>query len=242
MNEWEGEESVNALSREPQSVPDDVKDFCKYDPWTVREFNIVVSTCVSAALLYWWEVPPFDYIFIDESSHATEPEALVAIAGLIRPTSRIVLTGDPKQLGPIVHSHFCAEHHFEESLQERLMNESSGRYQYQPSSPTLAPFGKYDPRYITKLVENYRSHPRIIEIPNERFYDNDLIASADKAMRESLCEWPELPQKNQFPIMFEGIAGKEAREGDSPSWFNPGMCYINIWFWFFLCLSFLVCF
>lgn len=33
---------------------------------------------------------------------------------------------------------------------------------------------KYEPRVITKLLNNYRSHPEILHIPNDRFYDNEL--------------------------------------------------------------------
>lgn len=31
-----------------------------------------------------------------------------------------------------------------------------------------------NPAYITKLVNNFRSHRDILEIPNELFYDNEL--------------------------------------------------------------------
>jgi L-asparaginase/Glu-tRNA(Gln) amidotransferase subunit D len=30
--------------------------------------------------------------------------------------------------------------------------------------------GQYDSRYITKLRKNYRSHPKILELPNKLFY------------------------------------------------------------------------
>ncbi len=34
--------------------------------------------------------------------------------------------------------------------------------------------GSYNSDLLTKLVNNYRSHKNIIEIPNELFYDNEL--------------------------------------------------------------------
>lgn len=53
----------------------------------------------------------FGYVFIDESGHSTESETLIAIAGILSNSNtigqingQIVLAGDPKQLGPIVHS------------------------------------------------------------------------------------------------------------------------------------------
>ena len=52
------------------------------------------------------------------------------------------------------------------------------------------------------------------------FYDDELEASADKLNRESLCNWSRLPCKG-FPIIFEGIKGRDMREEKSPSFFNP---------------------
>lgn len=52
----------------------------------------------------------FSYVFIDESGHCTEPQVLIPIAGIItneessRLLGKIILAGDPKQLGPIIHS------------------------------------------------------------------------------------------------------------------------------------------
>jgi superfamily I DNA and/or RNA helicase len=33
----------------------------------------------------------------------------------------------------------------------------------------------YEPRMITKLVYNFRSHAKIIEFSNKTFYDGDLL-------------------------------------------------------------------
>ena len=38
--------------------------------------------------------------------------------------------------------------------------------------------GKYNELYIMQLVQNYRSHPEILRIPNELFYENTLKACA----------------------------------------------------------------
>lgn len=53
------------------------------------------------------------------------------------------------------------------SLLERLMTQC-GLYQKDPE--TL----EYNSSYITKLVNNYRSHKDILFIPNLLFYDNEL--------------------------------------------------------------------
>ena len=58
------------------------------------------------------------------------------------------------------------------------------------------------------------------QLPNEMFYDDELEACADKLKRESLCNWSRLPNK-EFPIIFEGVKGRDMREEKSPSFFNP---------------------
>lgn len=77
----------------------------------------------------------------------------------------------------------------------------------------------YDERIITKLLKNYRSHPAILKLPNEMFYDGELQVWADEVMRESLCDWEKLPRPG-FPVMFHGVTGQDQREERSPSFFN----------------------
>lgn len=79
--------------------------------------------------------------------------------------------------------------------------------------------GEYDSRLLVKLVCNYRSHPDILKVPNESFYQGELQVCADKLVRESLCQWPELPAKG-VPLIFNGVVGKDDREERSPSFFN----------------------
>ena len=60
----------------------------------------------------------------------------------------------------------------------------------------------------------------ILEVPNECFYDNELEECADPSEKNMLCGWEKLPTKN-FPIIFHSIKGKDMRESNSPSYFNP---------------------
>jgi len=34
---------------------------------------------------------------------------------------------------------------------------------------------KFNPLVLTKLVANFRSHPAILKVPNELFYESDLV-------------------------------------------------------------------
>lgn len=64
---------------------------------------------------------------------------------------------------------------------------------------------KYNPKYITKLLINYRSHPSIIHISNELFYDNELCS-----------QFQSKYGKDTFPIIFHGVRGKEEKYPNSP--------------------------
>lgn len=105
------------------------------------------------------------------------------------------------------------------SLLERLMNNFP---LYQKND------GVFDNHYVTKLLQNYRcgcrgycrplikrnhrlylsdlfvlcifrSHPAILKIPNELYYDGELQACADKMLRDSYCRWQHLPKMVMTP-------------------------------------------
>lgn len=61
----------------------------------------------------------FSHIVYDEASQSMEPEAMSALL-LAGPLTRIVLSGDPRQLGPNVRSSHAHEHGLGVSVQERL--------------------------------------------------------------------------------------------------------------------------
>lgn len=102
------------------------------------------------------------------------------------------MAGDPKQLGPVIlsqqalkmgygtglisyylHSFFkCVCVYTGISLLERLLNYSA--YTINPE------MGQLNADRITKLVNNFRSHPAIIAPSNEMFYDGELKAVGDK--------------------------------------------------------------
>jgi helicase MOV-10 len=52
------------------------------------------------------------------------------------------------------------------------------------------------------------------------FYDDELRVCADEAQRNCLCHWSGL-KKQGFPVIFEAVCGKDLREENSPSFFNP---------------------
>lgn len=218
-----------APSRDIRMVPEDIKTCCNWDAKKgeyvypakkyLQQYRVLITTLITASRLVSAQFPidHFTHIFIDEAGHCMEPESLVAIAGLMdvketgNPGGQLVLAGDPRQLGPVLRSPLAQKHGLGYSLLERLLTYNS-LYKKGPDG--------YDPQFITKLLRNYRSHPTILDIPNQLYYDGELQACADVVDRERFCRWEGLPQQG-FPIIFHGVMGKDEREGNSPSFFNP---------------------
>ena len=83
-----------AYQRDYASIPDKVKPYTKFDKFfdlpdaaEIAKFKVVVCTCVTAAKissLVESTAKDFAHIFIDEAGHATEPETLVALSGLVQ--------------------------------------------------------------------------------------------------------------------------------------------------------------
>ncbi|RXN09183.1 helicase mov-10 [Labeo rohita] len=215
-----------APSRDPRTVPQKV---LKRSNWNEAEdsflfpsikdlmdYSVIVVTLVTAGRLVSGGVAKghFTHIFIDEAGQAVEPECIIGIAGLLDPLKgQLVLAGDPQQLGPVLRSPLAQLHGLGQSLLERLMKQNA---LYQKSQDGQS---GYDTRFVTKLLRNYRSHPTILKIPNELFYENELQVFANQMEREAFCHWEHLPKKG-FPVLFHGVMGKDEREANSPSFFN----------------------
>ncbi|XP_060912677.1 putative helicase mov-10-B.2 isoform X2 [Labrus mixtus] len=210
-----------ASSRDPKYVPEEIKDCsnllgeCFLFPAKEKlmEYKIMVTTLLTAGRMVSGNIPEghFTHVFVDEAGHAIETECIVPLAGLLHAKSgQVVLAGDPKQLGPILRSPFAQKYGMGVSLLERLMKDLP---LYQKEE------GVFNNSFVTKLLKNYRSHPAILEVPNELFYDGELQASANEMLRNSYCRWQHLP-KQDFPLIFHGVTGVDAREASSPSFFN----------------------
>lgn len=86
------------------------------------------------------------------------------------------------------------------SLLERLMS----RPLYTRDEARFVDHGCYDPLLVTKLVNNYRSHPSLLHLPSALFYHGELRVFADQKMRESLSQFDMLAKKG-VPLVFHGI-------------------------------------
>lgn len=122
-----------APSRFKDQVPDELRPYTHTQAdghFTVppmarlKRFRVIVSTCVSASICSGVGMPRghFSHIFIDEAGQATEPEAFVSVKMMADTKTNIILSGDPKQLGPIIRSGIARELGLEKSYLERLMD------------------------------------------------------------------------------------------------------------------------
>ncbi|XP_056631656.1 putative helicase MOV-10 [Diorhabda sublineata] len=184
------------------------------------KYRVVMTTIVTAARLVNGGVPNghFTHVFIDESGYATETQTLIPIAGILsnvdnkgKLTGQIILAGDHRQLGPIIHSSFANHCGYGTSLLERLIT-TSELY----SRNTIK--NSYDSKCVSKLVKNYRSHETILKLPNELFYDKELIAVGND-FTNLFIGWKTLKNEN-FPIIFHHVEGVDQRDETSPSFFN----------------------
>lgn len=63
----------------------------------------------------------FTHIFIDEAGQATEPEVMISIKTMADNDTNVILSGDPKQLGPIIRSAVARKLGLEKTYLERLI-------------------------------------------------------------------------------------------------------------------------
>ncbi|BBN09990.1 hypothetical protein MPTK1_5g00070 [Marchantia polymorpha subsp. ruderalis] len=198
------------------SVKVDVSPFCAYQLKSelddMKSFRVIVCTCGAAGMLheppYLGKVEPFSHVFVDEAGQALLPEALIPLS-LAHSNACRVLCGDPKQLGPVVHSRLATGKGLDDSLISRF--EKSEEYHSNIG-------GVGSP--VIKLVRNYRANAKLLELPSRMFYNNELIAAAQSHMVTPPKDWEELKGRD-FPMLFYGVKGQQMREGESPSYFNP---------------------
>jgi superfamily I DNA and/or RNA helicase len=129
-----------------------------------------------------------------------EPLALCALAGLAGPSTSVVLAGDPKQLGPVIHSGVAKEAGLGVSLLERLTSMApyaavvDAKTSSSSSSGVGASRGSAE-GLIVKLVKNYRSHEKLLQLPSQLFYQGELQACATPDITHTLLHWDTLPNK-----------------------------------------------
>ncbi|KAL4247257.1 DNA2/NAM7 helicase family protein [Abortiporus biennis] len=206
-----------APSRKGQA-PSDLREYtCKNgnDDFTVPsmdvllKFRVIVSTCVSASFAYNIAVPRghFTHMFIDEAGQATEPEVMISVKTMADNNTNVILSGDPRQLGPIIRSAVARTLGLEKSFLERIMDREA--------YDELAGYGIT----VVKLIQNYRSHFNILDFPNRQFYKGELEPRGDPKIINAFLNTSHLVNP-KFPVVFHALSGQDDREATSPSFFN----------------------
>ncbi|KAM6492681.1 P-loop containing nucleoside triphosphate hydrolase protein [Amanita muscaria] len=210
---------LNSLARPPKDLRSGLKSFSLINDNKIfaiptkeelQKYRAIVSTRISAGVLWGigFRKGHFTHIFIDEAGQGQEPDIMVPFLSLADDTTNLVLAGDHQQLGPSVNSQIATSYGLATSYLQRMMDREI--YDDEDYGRGLT---------VVKLLQNFRSHPSILEFSNRHFYKFELIPSGDPMITHSLQNVEELPTK-QFPIIFEGIIGKDQREETSPSFFN----------------------
>lgn len=143
------------------------------------QFRVIICTILTAGCFTrvreesYYDPSHFDYVFVDEAACVPESVTLIPIAGVCSSPdkihSQIVLAGDPLQLDAVVKSKYAAKLGYNVSFMEYLFKQTC----YKRDSN-----GDFNPKRIVQLKKNYRSHPAIIYMPNQLFYDGVLEAVA----------------------------------------------------------------
>jgi len=139
---------INAFRRVGENIPNHIKPFCEdsliHYTGQVKDFNpldkssiqfmeiskelvnickakIIVTTCGTAGAMFRINLDShhFSHTIIDEAGYASEPETWIPLC-LGGSNSKVILAGDPKQLGPILTSQFADESGLGMSMIERL--------------------------------------------------------------------------------------------------------------------------
>uniref|UniRef100_A0A914KLT0 RNA helicase n=1 Tax=Meloidogyne incognita TaxID=6306 RepID=A0A914KLT0_MELIC len=158
----------------------------------------------------------FTHIIIDEAGQADELEALIPLVGLIsflNDKTKIIFAGDPKQLGPVQTCDPLKKMAKSMALIERLTDFNG-----------LMNSFDFDKRLTTMLENNYRSHPAFLTIPSQLFYGGKLCPSAPIKTKNTLCQWNDLPNKNNFPLLWHSIVTPESRDTENKSYQNLAEC------------------
>ncbi|KAH8300631.1 hypothetical protein KR018_000086, partial [Drosophila ironensis] len=177
----------------------------------VHQYRIVVCTLSLAGKLSTGGFGHvFSHVFVDEAAASTEAEILMGITCTISPMSNLILSGDHKQLGPVLQSKRANEWGLSLSLFERLLQRNCYR---------VAEDGTYNTAVQTRLIRNYRSHPEIVSLYNDLYYNGKLKAHAPI---ENVCkfkDWFHMPNA-AFPIMFHSVFGTTLNTKSSVSLCN----------------------
>ena len=172
----------------------------------LQAVDVVVGTCTCLSELYRQPLQPghFGLIIVDEAAQATEPETMCALI-LADEKTKVLLSGDPYQLGPEVRSSAASKLGLEMSMLARLNKlemytqsaATSRQVAQRQHGATIQNFSfgaNVDGIVAVRLRKNYRSQRDLLALPSRQFYNNDLQACVDPSKVNFVQDWSELHQ------------------------------------------------
>ena len=130
--------------------------------------RIIFCTLASSGQSICQAIGSPDVLLVDEAAQALEPE--LAIPLMLAP-HKLLLVGDPAQLGPTLSSDIARRHSYDRSVMSRLFNLDDSR--------------------VSLLDTQYRMHPNISRWPAEKFYDGELKNSPHVLSRDTPLGLPK---------------------------------------------------
>ncbi|KAH8362076.1 hypothetical protein KR200_002170, partial [Drosophila serrata] len=193
----------------------------------LTRYRVIVSTNTTLGNFMQMDFPRghFTHVLIDEAGQCSEPETMVPISLLTGSRKQVILAGDTQQLQAIVINRYSCQTGYSKSFLERLLEQPPYRKNLQKFPKTSG----YNPKCMTKLLNNYRALPTIMCTYNKLFYDNELIPMVCESnskeiqlLEKALVVFNPINDipRNQGAFFF-GIDGTNLQCNDSPSWYNP---------------------
>ncbi|XP_011206907.2 putative helicase MOV-10 isoform X2 [Bactrocera dorsalis] len=177
----------------------------------LQQYRIVVCTLSCLGKLITGDLQHFTHVFLDEAAACSMSEGLIGVVGGLTKKSNFILSGDHKQLGPIINSKRAEALGLGISLMERQLQHKC--YDVNEAN------GHYNRSIQTRLCRNFRSHPAIVKLFSELYYDNKLESMASRENTNLAAKWKGLHDPN-FPILFHAVNGREQYDEDSSSFYN----------------------
>lgn len=173
-------------------------------------YSIVVCTIGKLEGFYSKEGVAITYpthMIIDEASMVTDVD-MVLVLGLLGQNTKFIMFGDDKQLGPVIKVDSLRDSFLQESMFERLFKDTS----FEDNSPCL--------------LENYRSHPGIVNLFNRLFYKRKLMAKVNRQDNKDIYNGLQKIHRvlTNIPtsptgVYFKNVTG-HCEMGESKSWKN----------------------
>lgn len=170
----------------------------------------IASKYLHSGLLKEKENVIFSHIFIDENGASTIPEALCSVVGYWKRSTKLILSGDPKQLCALIEDTRTKSLGFEVSLMERLMDTPVYK---------VNAFGRYNYNIQSRLCRNYRCHPEILSMFSTLCYDGKLMACGSFSKLNKAFGWFKLVNPS-VPIIFHSSYDFSRKQKNETSMFN----------------------